>query len=177
MHYQYPLTVNALVILVLPLCFTAIALDIQLFVTPLSLPLFAFVYENEVEIQLDPDSTDPPSPPLRHKKWKRAHTKKAGDFTSRKAEQVTEKILVAASPVAEPVLVPLLVPISTKGSCVGEDPDGTSTSIDLGRRCQLFLDGVPDPVAIGMVYNTGSTVHKQLIGWHVKGILGPSYHI
>ncbi|KAK7278140.1 hypothetical protein RJT34_23165 [Clitoria ternatea] len=44
---------------------------------------------------------------------------------------------------------------------MGADPNGTSIGINLGRRCQLFLEGVLDPVAIGMVYSTGLMVHGQ----------------
>ncbi|KAK7292958.1 hypothetical protein RJT34_15816 [Clitoria ternatea] len=68
---------------------------------------------------------------------------------------------VAAPLIAEPIVVPSLVPISTKGSYVGANPDGTSIGINLGRRCQLFLDRVPDPVAIGMVYSAGLMVHRK----------------
>ncbi|KAK7279093.1 hypothetical protein RJT34_24137 [Clitoria ternatea] len=46
----------------------------------------------------------------------------------------------------------------TKGSFVGADLNGTSSGIDLGTRCRLFLDGVPDLVVIGMAYSTGSKV-------------------
>ncbi|KAK7294814.1 hypothetical protein RJT34_17711 [Clitoria ternatea] len=83
--------------------------------------------------QPDTEVVDPPSPP---------RTMRNGNG-----------VIQGNQPVADPVPVPILkpVPISNKGSCEGVDPDGHNTGADLGRRYQLLLDGVPDPVAIGMV--------------------------
>ncbi|KAK7317571.1 hypothetical protein RJT34_01923 [Clitoria ternatea] len=52
------------------------------------------------------------------------------------------------------------VPISTKNSCVGANSNGHNTGADLRKKCQLFIDRVDDPVALGMVYSR-SLVHGQ----------------
>ncbi|KAK7284169.1 hypothetical protein RJT34_18910 [Clitoria ternatea] len=51
--------------------------------------------------------------------------------------------------------------VSTKGSCAA--PDGDDDDVNLGdyRQCDLFVDGVEEPVAIGSVYNLGPLVHHQ----------------
>ncbi|KAK7300597.1 hypothetical protein RJT34_11445 [Clitoria ternatea] len=51
---------------------------------------------------------------------------------------------------------------STKGSCAGADLDGHSIDIDIAKKCELLVDPVDDPVAIGMVYRTRSLVHQPL---------------
>jgi hypothetical protein len=39
------------------------------------------------------DDPRPPTPPPRHEKWKRARTKKGGEYTSEAVESVAKKIV------------------------------------------------------------------------------------
>nr|KYP44665.1 60S ribosomal protein L5 [Cajanus cajan] len=52
------------------------------------------------------------------------------------------------------------VRVSTKGSCAAPDPSGEQTHTDVPNQCELYVeDDPPRLVAIGRVFEDGSTIH------------------
>ncbi|KAK7270932.1 hypothetical protein RJT34_26463 [Clitoria ternatea] len=84
-----------------------------------------------------------------------------GETTLATLQSVFKQTILVSNFIPILELVPTPTTINVKGSCAGANPNGHSTDIDIVKKCELLVDGVDDPVVIGMVYHKGSLVHYQ----------------